>query len=41
MIIIILILPNSQELIQGLVLVGVRIQVSKYDVSYGISMSFS
>ena len=32
--------PNIQDLIHWLILVGVNVRVSKYDVDYGVSLSF-
>ena len=39
--IVIFLLPTTQELIHWFVLVGVRVQVFKYDVGYSISQDFS
>ena len=38
MLILILLLPTVHEIIHWLVLVGVRVRVSKYNVNYGVSM---
>ena len=38
--ILILLLPTIQELIHWLMLVGIRVSVSKFDVDDGVSLAF-
>ena len=37
-IILVLLLPTSQELIHWIILVGIRFSISKYDVDDGVSL---
>ena len=39
-IILLFLLPTTQELIHWLILVGIRVSITKYDVDYGVSIDF-